>query len=61
MAGDFRVAVCKEHFSALRLEGRKLKIRPGEGPFYGHDHKFLVILVGEGCLEAGLAHRIDIL
>ena len=35
MAGDFRVAVCKGHFSALRSEGRKLKIRPGEGPFYG--------------------------
>ena len=35
MAGDFRVAVCKEHFSALRFEGRKLKIRPGEGHFYG--------------------------
>ena len=35
MAGDFRVAVCKGHFSALRSEGRKLKIRPGEGPFSG--------------------------
>ena len=46
---------------ALRSEGRKLKILPGEGPFYGHDHKFLVILVGEGCLEAGIAHQIDIL
>ena len=61
MAGDFRVAVCKEHFSALRFEGRKLKIRLGEGPFYGFDHKFLVILVGEGCLEAGMAHQIHIL
>ena len=61
MAGDFRVAVCKGHFSALRSEGRKLKILPGEGPFCGHDHKFLVILVGEGCLEAGIAHQIDIL
>ena len=61
MAGDFRVAVCKGHFSALRSEGRKLKIRPGEGPFYGHDHKFLVILVGEDRLKAGIAHQIDIL
>ena len=53
--------LCKGHFSALRSEGRKLKIRPGEGPFYGHDHKFFVILVGEDRLEAGLAHQIYIL
>ena len=35
MAGDFRVAVCKEHFSALRFEGRKLKFHPAKGPFPG--------------------------
>ena len=45
----------------LRTMKGEHAFRPGEGPFYGHDHKFLVILVGEDRLKAGIAHQIDIL
>ena len=45
----------------LRTKKGKHAFRPWKGPFTGFDHNFLVILVREGCLEAGIAHQIDIL